>query len=184
MIPFSIFLLFFLSQSIYLKLMYWWLQSFFFSNCIPECNNVFVSDVNIFLPCRMDYTRNGRHLVIGGRKGHLASFDWITKKLHFETNVMESIHDLCFLHTERMMAVAQKQWVYIYDNQGVELHCLKMLHRTLQLEFLPYHFLLCAGVSSWVIGSFVRVYCCFVFIFSFILFLYCMQLEIGKPGRN
>ena len=85
-------------------------------------------------------------MALAGQKGHLAAFDWVTKKLAFELNLTETVHDVTFLHTEQMLAAAQRNWTYIYDNQGVELHCLKAFHRVLCLEFLPYHFLLCAGV--------------------------------------
>ena len=73
-------------------------------------------------PYCLDYTRNGRQLIIGGRKGHIGTFDWQTGKLGCEIQVQETIRDVKWLQNENMFAVAQKKYTYIYDNQGVELH--------------------------------------------------------------
>ena len=47
-----------------------------------------------FGPYRFDYGINGRDLIIGGRKGHIGVFDWMTKNLLTEKNVLETVNDV------------------------------------------------------------------------------------------
>ncbi|KAF9488792.1 BING4CT-domain-containing protein [Pleurotus eryngii] len=93
-------------------------------------------------PYKSRYTRNGRHLAIVGRDGHAATFDWLTGQLHAELQLQETCRDITFLHDQSHFAVAQRKYVFIYDRDGVELHCLKAHIEPTCLEFLPYHWLL------------------------------------------
>ncbi|OJK00802.1 WDR46/Utp7 family protein [Aspergillus brunneoviolaceus CBS 621.78] len=99
-------------------------------------------------PYRCDYTRNGRELLLAGRKGHVATMDWRNGKLGCELQLNETVRDARWLHNNQYFAVAQKRSVYIYDHAGVELHCLNKHLEPLFLEFLPYHFLLASAQMS------------------------------------
>ena len=98
-------------------------------------------------PYICDYTANGRNLLLAGRKGHIATGDWKEGIPGCELQLNETIRDATWLHNNQFFAVAQKKYTYIYDQAGVEIHCLKKYVETSHLEFLPYHFLL-AGVEN------------------------------------
>lgn len=104
-------------------------------------------------PYCLDYTRNGRFMLCGGEQGEFASFDWQAGRLGCQVDLRatgeqtERVRDVCFLQNETIMAVAQANYVYIYDGRGVELHRLKKCSQVKALEYLPYHFLL-ASVSE------------------------------------
>lgn len=93
-------------------------------------------------PYTLDFTPSGRHMAVAGRKGHLALVDMTTLNLIREVQVRETVRDVAFLHNEQFFAVAQKKYPYIYNRDGIELHCLKEHGSVLKLQFLKNHFLL------------------------------------------
>lgn len=97
-------------------------------------------------PYMCEYTRTGRELLLAGRKGHVATMDWREGKLGCELQLRETCRDIRWLHNNQYFAVAQKKYVYIYDRNGVELHCLRKHVEVSHMEFLPYHFLLATMV--------------------------------------
>ncbi|KAI0009320.1 BING4CT-domain-containing protein [Xylariaceae sp. FL0662B] len=102
-------------------------------------------------PYMFEYSRTGRELLLAGRKGHVALMDWREGKLGCELQLGETVRDVRWLHNNQYFAVAQKRHVYIYDRNGVELHCLRKHQEVTHMEFLPYHFLLATmGLSGFL----------------------------------
>ncbi|SPO05777.1 probable UTP7 - U3 snoRNP protein [Cephalotrichum gorgonifer] len=121
------------------------------STGIETARKRFDLSLNEFGPYVFDYSRNGRELLLGGRKGHVATMDWREGTLGCELNLGETVRDVKWLHNNQYLAVAQKKYTYIYDRNGVELHCLRKLMDVSHMEFLPYHFLLATmSTSGWL----------------------------------
>ncbi|KAF3070704.1 putative U3 small nucleolar RNA-associated protein 7 [Daldinia childiae] len=77
--------------------------------------------------------------------------DWREGKLGCELQLGETVRDARWLHNNQFFAVSQKKHVYIYDRQGVEVHCLRKHQEVTHMEFLPYHFLLATlGMSGFL----------------------------------
>mmetsp|Transcript_23008 Transcript_23008/g.74982 ORF Transcript_23008/g.74982 Transcript_23008/m.74982 type:complete len:553 (-) Transcript_23008:45-1703(-) len=99
-------------------------------------------------PYKLAFTRNGKHLLLGGWKGHLASFDWQRARLATELQVREELRAVTYLHSDEFFAAAQRKYCYIYDRRGIEIHCLKEHTEVTHLTFLPHHFLLVSASKS------------------------------------
>jgi len=84
---------------------------------VQSAHDIFDLRLTDFGPyCGLDVTRNGKHILVGGRKGHLAMLDWKNKDLVVEFNAKEKIRDVCFLQNHSMFAAAQSKYLHIYDN--------------------------------------------------------------------
>lgn len=102
-----------------------------------------IYDLNLpYAPYGCKFDRSGRYSVLYGQRGHLAVMDAQNLKLHTEFHVQERVRDACFLHNFSMMAVAQTNHAYIYDDTGVEIHKLDDHQDPFALDFLPHHWLL------------------------------------------
>lgn len=109
---------------------------------VGSAKKVFTLRLEDLGPYSSRYSRNGRYLLLGGKRGHLALADWMSGSLKCEVQVKETVRDISFLHNETMFAAAQKKYVYIYDNQGLEVHCMRNHIEVNRMAYLPYHFLL------------------------------------------
>ncbi|KAJ1642853.1 putative U3 small nucleolar RNA-associated protein 7 [Coemansia asiatica] len=119
---------------------------------VSSSAKIFDLKLNEFGPYALQYSSNGRHLLIGGRRGHLATVDWRNGQLGCELHVRETVRDVSWLHNQSLFAVAQKKHAFIYDHTGAEVHCLKAHVEPTALGFLPFHFLL---VSTGMTGKVV-----------------------------
>ena len=57
-------------------------------------NKRFHIDLPHLGPYSIDYSQNGKWILIGGYKGHVAAFDWKAKQLLCEVGVVETVHDV------------------------------------------------------------------------------------------
>ncbi|VEV55580.1 U3 small nucleolar RNA-associated protein 7, putative [Plasmodium vinckei vinckei] len=102
-----------------------------------------VFDLHLNLgPYTCNYSRNGKHLLVTGEKGHISLLDTHNMESLCELDVNETVRCNTIFHNHKLFAVGQKKYIYIYDNTGIEVNCIKDILYPSQLEFLPYHFLL------------------------------------------
>lgn len=72
-----------------------------------SAQNIFDIKLQDFGPYTgLDVTRNGKFLLLGGRKGHISVINWKKKDLVCEFHAKELVRDVHFLHNEQMFAIA------------------------------------------------------------------------------
>ena len=92
---------------------------------------------------RVEYSNEGRNMLLTGSKGHIALMDWKKKQLLYEGQLKDVVKGAKFMH-ERFFAVAQSSNVFIYNFEGMEVHDLVNLQGPRFLEYLAWHYLLVA----------------------------------------
>lgn len=109
-------------------------------------HNIYHLDLKDHGPYMLRFDRSGRHALLAGRGnnggGHLAIVDQHTLASTTEFFIQDIVRDACFLQDSSLMAVSQRQNVYIYDENGAEVHRLGGHKLVTGMEFLPYHWLL------------------------------------------
>lgn len=65
---------------------------------LTTAEKAFSLDLPSLGPYAMDFTRNGRQVLLGGRKGHIATFDWRTAELKTELQLNETVRDVKYSH--------------------------------------------------------------------------------------
>ena len=93
-------------------------------------------------PYGVGFSRTGRHAVACGHGGRVLSLDLHAGRAVCDVRVGEVARAACFLHEETLLAVAQKKYVYVYDESGAEVHRMAQHLEPEHLSFLPFHFLL------------------------------------------
>mmetsp|Transcript_13097 Transcript_13097/g.18754 ORF Transcript_13097/g.18754 Transcript_13097/m.18754 type:complete len:651 (+) Transcript_13097:59-2011(+) len=94
-------------------------------------------------PYGMTFDRSGRHGLLHGRNGgHISLLDLHVPSTLTEFHLQERVHDATFLHNHTLFALAQARNVYIYDQDGIEIHRLDDHKDALAMQYLPYHWLL------------------------------------------
>ena len=61
---------------------------------VQNANDIFNLRMPDFGPYNLDITRNGKYLMLAGRKGHLAMLDWKTKNLVCEFQAKDKVRDV------------------------------------------------------------------------------------------
>ena len=122
----------------------------YLKSTLPKYNSENIFDLSLPSngPFYIDYTRNGKYLLMGGEKGNVTILDWKLKNIIVDFNVNSKISNVKFLQNDSMISIAQDDMLYIYDKQGIELHSLDYMQQPQFLEYLPYHFLLVASLKN------------------------------------
>ncbi|KAL6122625.1 hypothetical protein NUSPORA_00297 [Nucleospora cyclopteri] len=107
---------------------------------IYTAEKAFKLDLDGSFNCK--YSRNGSHLLLYSKEGSISSFNTQKLTVDFEIKKLENkIQTATFLHSNKYIAVAHKN-LFIYNNNGQELHCVRDIKNIDYMEFLPHHFLL------------------------------------------